>query len=1540
MSQMRGLQAAKDDLGGSDIKFAVAAPGMNEAREDVRNMQKDVDSLAASVNSVSDVDVSVGGGGALRTMVSDLSKTSTSMRSLASTSSESMQSIRSDVSSTAQQVNAMTEANEANARSSVSVGASARASFGRVEGAITSSASAADRLGDSLSGVDNGASSVAKTVGDVDNSVGSLGKSVADLGESGTQSLQSIGAAASKSGSDFGFHGKAVNDAADAQRALTADAQRSAGAVSELTRETGNYGNKLAEVSEARGAFDGITAGGSGIPVITDLGTKPGKGYGVGPSAGLPKNIPPITLAGSTTPAAGGPPPPGTPPVVPPVDKKPPKGGGPFKEFDKAGGEAFDAAGQVGSLGMMGAFVGGLGVAATAAVGLGSVYETMKQMPVPWSEATQAVDQFNHGLNRTIALGDIYGNAESIVKPDAFKALGAAMDSLGAEVGHVGLDNMNTAISTATDFVNQLAPALDRLQPAIAPAIKGLGSLGDAVVQGLSSPGAVQGITALGNTLSDPKVEQGIAGLVSGAITSGGVLGTVLGNVAGAIGPGGGPAGQSAIDGAIAGAMMSGKGLVNKMVGAGIGAVLMGAGAYEQSQGMDPTAGFFGGGLGALAASTLKYTKPGVLDEKTGEIGEGERVPIKGAGLGGAILGEGISFAGEKLEQAGYPTAGGMLQDTGYGASMGLLLSGGDPVGAAVGGGLGAAYGAMNALAEAHPAAAQKVKDTAGGVMHALSSPVGQALSAVTGMPILGGLAAAGTGIEKLFGGGETPGGAGLPIPDVDQGVLPPGTGAASKTVVGPGGTFAGSRDSSGTTRFQNVINTPYGVGVSDYTSTPGGPTQTHSRMPSADGGWLDTTSVQGSPGGGVGTTTFGEDAFGHAIDPGFVFTPPGGAAPPPAAPPAPAAPPPPPKAAPPPVPVTHGALVGGDSGRFAGNQGGGLQAAGEAAKRAAERETPAGGGYSAPFQSIPQYIQQGLGLDTATPAAQTSAELSGGVARTTQDAGPATGQTPPGAGGGPRPAPPQPPGGGGKASDGYVIPPPPVMLQTTQGLNAARHEAAIAAAKSSPSPAFGAADYAGLHATPNVVTHAFDPTIAYHGLEAAKTGYHTFDTTTGLELNRKTLQPLSRAELNTPLGPKAQAPTAPGTPTTGAAFGKVVGDVTSIAKTSTPTSPYSVFGRALPAAPTPATAAAPMGPGRAMASAQDLGRYTQALNAVTNTARTTTTANNSLAKSIQTTTPKQQQQTPTRTPAQHQTQNNALAQSFSNVGQAANKSSDSMNGLGKNLGKTTQSMVAMHAAVPGMASVSGAVAGASVAANAAATSGMGKAGAAGGAALASGIGHSTGQAHAAGAAAASAGAAGAAGASGSHSPSTVMMQIGEWMGEGLEIGLRDSSSQVASAAGQLIQSAVSATNSAIQGVYNQTLSGGFGAGIIAASNGVTPIAQDYGLMIGYAWAQNVVTGAQTVLQSSEFTALTVPKFGSALAQSTLGGEGLLPPAGSGAEYYQTTSGSAGMVSMTPTVTIGQITVSVGGQQLQGQIDGQIDAKMVTLANSIGQQRG
>jgi len=103
-------------------------------------------------------------------------------------------------------------------------------------------------------------------------------------------------------------------------------------------------------------------------------------------------------------------------------------------------------------------------------------------------------------------------------------------------------------------------------------------------------------------------------------------------------------------------------------------------------------------------------------------------------------------------------------------------------------------------------------------------------------------------------------------------------------------------------------------------------------------------------------------------------------------------------------------------------------------------------------------------------------------------------------------------------------------------------------------------------------------------------------------------------------------------------------------------------------------------------------------------------------------------------------------------------------------------------------------------------------------------------------------------------------------------------------------------------------LAAGVGVGVTAGtsvavgavggmSNAVQAAGQylsNQGLMVGYSWAQNVVTGVQQQIKNSDYQALGLPKLNQA-AEMALAATGLLS-AGSGAESYKTPGNAPGLV--------------------------------------------
>lgn len=342
---------------------------------------------------------------------------------------------------------------------------------------------------------------------------------------------------------------------------------------------------------------------------------------------------------------------------------------------------------NVASTAMMPAMIGVGASALTAAVGVGSVYEAVQHLPGAMHAATEAEGRFSKGITNAVA-GASVGVGQ-------FQQLGKVLSSLGAEVGHVGLQNMQGAVGGITDLAGNATKALKALEPAIGPSISGMVSLGDAVMQGISSPQAVAGIKGVGETLSNPQTEAGIANIVSGLVTVGSVAATAVGDVAsvaGAVGPGS----QAGVQGGLAGAMMAKKGFPNALAGGAVGAGLMGWAAHQQSEGQDPTAGLIGGGLGAMVggAAGKRLGASGALG---GAFAEGGRFGKFGGPAGqvlGMVGGEAAMYGAGQLDKATgqgslfQSIAGGAMT----GAGIGMMFG---PEGALIGAGVGALAGGI-----------------------------------------------------------------------------------------------------------------------------------------------------------------------------------------------------------------------------------------------------------------------------------------------------------------------------------------------------------------------------------------------------------------------------------------------------------------------------------------------------------------------------------------------------------------------------------------------------------------------------------------------------------------------------------------------------------------------------------------------------------------------------------------------------------------------------------------------------------------------------
>ena len=269
--------------------------------------------------------------------------------------------------------------------------------------------------------------------------------------------------------------------------------------------------------------------------------------------------------------------------------------------------------GEAGGLIAQNAMIGFAATAVTAAVGAGAVVETVQHLPGAMSAATLATNQFGKALTNTVA--------GSAVAKGEFAALGQSLGGLGAEVGRVGLQNMNAVIGGAAQLTGSATSALRNLEPAIGPAITGMVALGDSVLRGISSPQAVAGIEGVGKALSSATNEAGITNAISGLVTIGTLGATAAADIAGAVDAGDSPAAEPSLMGAVTGAMMGSKaGLGGAVVGAILGGGGMGIAADEQSKGQDATPGLVGGGLGAIIGGSLFGPRGALLGGGAGEL--------------------------------------------------------------------------------------------------------------------------------------------------------------------------------------------------------------------------------------------------------------------------------------------------------------------------------------------------------------------------------------------------------------------------------------------------------------------------------------------------------------------------------------------------------------------------------------------------------------------------------------------------------------------------------------------------------------------------------------------------------------------------------------------------------------------------------------------------------------------------------------------------------------------------------------------------------
>lgn len=174
------------------------------------------------------------------------------------------------------------------------------------------------------------------------------------------------------------------------------------------------------------------------------------------------------------------------------------------------------------------------------------------------------------------------------------------------------------------------------------------------------------------------------------------------------------------------------------------------------------------------------------------------------------------------------------------------------------------------------------------------------------------------------------------------------------------------------------------------------------------------------------------------------------------------------------------------------------------------------------------------------------------------------------------------------------------------------------------------------------------------------------------------------------------------------------------------------------------------------------------------------------------------------------------------------------------------------------------------------------------------------------------------------------LFQSGQESGQSLDQGMADGIDKDANkpqdAAGKMTNGVIDKTKknagvaspSTITDQVGRDVAAGLGQGvsngITKATNAVTGIANDRGLMVGYNYARGVESGIDSVFKTSDFQAATVPQIDSEAATTALGQLGLLG-----------TSGGGGEVSKNPSVTLtGGNTQLVAPITIPIYLDGQL----------------
>lgn len=199
--------------------------------------------------------------------------------------------------------------------------------------------------------------------------------------------------------------------------------------------------------------------------------------------------------------------------------------------------------------------------------------------------------------------------------------------------------------------------------------------------------------------------------------------------------------------------------------------------------------------------------------------------------------------------------------------------------------------------------------------------------------------------------------------------------------------------------------------------------------------------------------------------------------------------------------------------------------------------------------------------------------------------------------------------------------------------------------------------------------------------------------------------------------------------------------------------------------------------------------------------------------------------------------------------------------------------------------------------------------------------------------------------------------KIGQGIPESTADGIRGSQSKSVGAAGDAADAAINETKKKHGVSSPATVWAGIGANLMAGvaqgvsngggavsdalgavSSGIQATASNNGLQVGYAYAENIETGMQTVVKSSTFQSSAIPQLASAQATTALGQLGDLGPAGGAGQIPKNlqVALSAGVPAQTsqPIQTTVTNIVTLDGQPFRTMIQTEIDNAFEKFANA------